>query len=92
MARTKDLCPLLFVEAATLIFGMGNGIALVAVPWLVLELTGRATAAGNVPTATLLPLVVSSVFSGTVGDLLSDLPDISPDETDGHRIVTSWAH
>jgi MFS family permease len=50
--------------------GMGNGIALIALPWIVLELTGEATAAAIVATATALPLVVSSVFSGTVVDLL----------------------
>ncbi len=69
-ARTNDLRPLLFLEAATLISGMGNGISLVALPWLVLEMTGRATAAGVVAAAMAVPLVVSSVFSGTVVDLL----------------------
>jgi MFS family permease len=69
-ARTNDLRPLLLVEAATLMSGMGNGIALVALPWIVLELTGEATSAAIVATATALPLVVSSVFSGTVVDLL----------------------
>jgi MFS family permease len=69
-ARSNDLRPLLLVEAATLMSGMGNGIALVALPWIVLELTGAATAAAIVATATALPLVVSSVFSGTVVDLL----------------------
>jgi MFS family permease len=58
------------VEGATLMSGMGNGIVLIALPWIVLELTGEATAAGIVATATALPLVVSSVFSGTVVDLL----------------------
>jgi MFS family permease len=67
---TSDLRPLLFVEAATLMSGMGNGIALIALPWIVLELTGEATAAGIVATAAALPLVISSVFSGTVVDLL----------------------
>lgn len=70
IGRTKDLRPLLLLEAATLISGTGNGISLVALPWLVLELTGRATAAGIVATAMALPLVASSVFSGTVVDLL----------------------
>jgi MFS family permease len=70
MGEPKDLRPLLFLEAATLVSGTGNGISLVALPWLVLELTGRATAAGVVATAMAVPLVVSSVFSGTVVDLL----------------------
>lgn len=50
--------------------GLGNGVAIVALPWLALELTGKATAAGLVTTATALPLVVSSLFSGTLVDLL----------------------
>jgi len=69
-ARTNDLRPFLLVESATLISGMGNGISLVALPWLVLELTGKATAAGIVAAAMAVPLVVSSVFSGTVVDML----------------------
>lgn len=62
--------PLLLVEAATLLSGIGNGVALVALPWLVLERTGSATAAGVVAAATGLPLLLSSLISGTVVDLL----------------------
>lgn len=66
----RDRTPLVLVEVATLMSGVGNGVALVALPWLAIELTGRATAASIVATATALPLVVSSLFSGTVVDLL----------------------
>ena len=38
--------PLALFEAATLVSGTGNGVATVALPWLVLERTGSATAAG----------------------------------------------
>ncbi|MER7330848.1 MULTISPECIES: MFS transporter [unclassified Micromonospora] len=62
--------PLLLVEAATLLSGIGNGVATVALPWLVLERTGSATAAGLVAAATALPLLLSSLVSGTVVDLL----------------------
>ncbi|MGW0435212.1 MFS transporter [Micromonospora sp. NPDC003197] len=62
--------PLLLVEAATLLSGIGNGVATVALPWLVLERTGSPTAAGVVAAATALPLLVSSLFSGTVVDLV----------------------
>ncbi|MFG3703138.1 MFS transporter [Micromonospora sp. NPDC047670] len=62
--------PLLLVEAATLLSGIGNGVATVALPWLVLERTGSATAAGVVAAATALPLLLSSLVSGTVVDLL----------------------
>ncbi|MFG3710728.1 MFS transporter [Micromonospora sp. NPDC047730] len=62
--------PLLLVEAATLLSGIGNGVSTVALPWLVLERTGSATAAGLVAAATALPLLLSSLVSGTVVDLL----------------------
>ena len=40
--------PLVLLEAATVLSGAGNGIALVVLPWLVLERTGNAGAAGLV--------------------------------------------
>ncbi|MCM0674652.1 MFS transporter [Micromonospora phytophila] len=69
-ARPRRRTPLLLVEAATLLSGTGNGVATVALPWLVLERTGSATAAGVVAAATALPLLLSSLVSGTVVDLL----------------------
>ncbi|MGN9811860.1 MFS transporter [Micromonospora sp. BQ11] len=62
--------PLLLLEGATLLSGAGNGVATVALPWLVLERTGSATAAGVVAAATALPLLLSSLFAGTVVDLI----------------------
>ncbi|MBO4209373.1 MFS transporter [Micromonospora echinofusca] len=62
--------PLLLVEGATLLSGTGNGVATVALPWLVLERGGGPTAAGLVAAATALPLLVASLVSGTVVDLL----------------------
>ncbi|MFY1597497.1 MFS transporter [Micromonospora sp. WMMD737] len=62
--------PLLLVEAATLLSNTGNGVANVALPWLVLERTGSPTAAGVVAAATALPLLLSGLVSGTVVDLL----------------------
>ena len=62
--------PLALLEAATLVSGTGNGVATVALPWLVLERTGSATATGMVAAATALPLLLSSLFSGTVVDLV----------------------
>jgi MFS family permease len=49
---------------------MGNGVAMVVLPWLVLEVTGSASAAGLVASATLLPLLVSSLFVGTIVDMV----------------------
>jgi len=62
--------PLVLLEGATLLSGIGNGVALVALPWLILERTGSATAAGVVAAATALPLLASSLFSGTLVDLV----------------------
>lgn len=72
MTRTvhRRRAPLLLVEAATLLSATGNGVAIVALPWLVLERTGSATAAGVVAAASGLPLLLSSLLSGTVVDLL----------------------
>ncbi|MGH3454101.1 MAG: MFS transporter, partial [Nocardioidaceae bacterium] len=62
--------PLLLLEVGNLIAGVGNGVALVVLPWLVLDLTGSASAAGAVAAATLLPLLLSSMFTGTVVDIV----------------------
>ncbi len=69
-AGRRDRTPLALLEIATLLSGIGNGVALVALPWLALQLTGTATAASVVATATAVPLVASSLFSGTVVDLV----------------------
>ncbi|MBI5231337.1 MAG: MFS transporter [Coriobacteriales bacterium] len=62
--------PLVLLESAVIVSGSGNGIASVAIPWLVLERTGMPTAAGVVGAATALPLLASSLFSGAVVDTL----------------------
>lgn len=64
------MAPLLLVEAATLLSNTGNGVANVALPWLVLERTGSATAAGVVAAAAALPMLLSGLVSGTIVDLL----------------------
>jgi MFS family permease len=62
--------PLVLLETATLVSGAGNGAALVVLPWIVLERTGSAGSAGLLAAATALPLLLSSLFSGTVVDTL----------------------
>lgn len=64
------LRPLLLLEAGTLLTGIGNGVALVVLPWLVLDLTGSAAAAGLVASAQIVPLLVASLFSGTIVDMV----------------------
>ncbi len=62
--------PFVFLEASVVFSGAGNGVASVAIPWLVLERTGDPAAAGIVGAATALPLLASSVFSGALADTL----------------------
>jgi len=63
------LGPLALLESAVLVSGVGNGIALVTIPWLVLERTGQALSAGLVGAATAVPLLVSALFSGSIVDI-----------------------
>ena len=64
----RRLGPLVLLESAVLVSGIGNGIAAVSIPWLVLERTGQATAAGLVGAATAIPLLLSALFSGSIVD------------------------
>ncbi|MFF0818424.1 MFS transporter [Rhodococcus sp. NPDC003318] len=72
--ETRRLTPLLLVNLATLLSSTGNGITIVALPWLVLQQTGRATDAAVVAGAATLPLLLSSLFSGTVVDRFGRRP------------------
>jgi len=58
------------VEAATALSGVANGISMVAVPWLVLEITGSASSAGLLAGVTAVPLVIAALFAGSVVDLV----------------------
>jgi MFS family permease len=70
MSSGRHRGPILLLESGTLISGIGNGVALVVLPWLVLERTGSASAAGVVSALSLLPLLAASVISGTLVDLV----------------------
>lgn len=71
---TRRYGPLVLINLATLLSATGNGIVVVALPWLVLERTGRATDAAVVAGAATLPLLLSSLFSGTVVDRFGRRP------------------
>ena len=43
---------------------------MVVLPWLVLEITGSATAAGGIAAATLVPVLLSSLVVGTFIDMV----------------------
>ncbi len=65
-----SLTPFLLLASGTLAAGIGNGIAIVALPWLVLERIGSATSAALVAAAASVPLLFASLISGTVVDLV----------------------
>ena len=66
----RRLRPFVALEVSALTSGMGNGVVMVAFPWLALELTGSPTAAGVMSAITALPLLLSLVFSGVAVDML----------------------
>ncbi len=74
MTTTRRFGPLILLNVATLLSATGNGIVIVALPWLVLEQTGRATDAAIVGGAATLPLLLASLFSGTVVDRFGRRP------------------
>ncbi|MFL6180479.1 MAG: MFS transporter [Actinomycetes bacterium] len=69
MTRARVM-PFIALEGSTLLAGLANGVAMIALPWLVLDLTGRADAAGLVALVSGVPTLFASLFSGTVVDIL----------------------
>ncbi|AKS33049.1 MFS transporter [Mycolicibacterium goodii] len=62
--------PLLLIFFAALMAGAGNGISLVAFPWLVLQRNGSAVDASIVAMAGTLPLLVATLIAGAAVDYL----------------------
>ncbi|QZT55596.1 MFS transporter [Mycolicibacterium austroafricanum] len=62
--------PLLLILFAALMAGTGNGISLVAFPWLVLQRTGSALDASIVAMAGTLPLLAATLIAGAAVDFL----------------------
>lgn len=50
--------------------GTANGVSMIVFPWLVLERTGSASAAGALGAITALPLLASFLFAGVIVDLV----------------------
>ena len=67
---TRNWLPFGALEAATVFSGTANGISMIAFPWLVLEATGSASAAGALGAITAAPLLVSFLFSGVFVDIV----------------------
>lgn len=69
MIKTK-YGPLYLIFFAALTAGAGNGISLVAFPWLVLQRHGSAVEASIVAMAGTLPLLVATLIAGAAVDYL----------------------
>lgn len=65
IVRHRALAGLLSAQAVS---ATGTAMSLVAVPWLVLEITGSATALGLVAFSMALPLVVAKAVTGPIID------------------------
>jgi H+ antiporter protein len=62
--------PLSLILFAALMAGAGNGISIVAFPWLVLQRNGSAVNASIVAMAGTLPLLVATLIAGAAVDYL----------------------
>ncbi len=62
--------PLLLILFAALMAGAGNGISIVAFPWLVLQRNGSALDASIVAMAGTLPLLAATLIAGAAVDKL----------------------
>jgi len=69
-APTTRRGPLLLILFAALMAGAGNGISIVAFPWLVLQKTGSAIDASIVAIAGTLPLLAATLIAGAAVDFL----------------------
>ncbi len=62
--------PLYVILFAALMAGAGNGISIVAFPWLVLQRTGSALDASIVAMAGTIPLLVATLIAGAAVDYI----------------------
>ena len=67
---SKKRVPLTLILFAALMAGAGNGISIVAFPWLVLQRNGSALDASLVAMAGTLPLLASTLIAGTAVDYI----------------------
>lgn len=69
-SSARDRKPLLAVFVSDAISLSGNAVAVVAIPWFVLELTGSAALTGVTAFFTVLPTVIALFLGGTIVDRL----------------------
>ncbi|MBI5030726.1 MAG: MFS transporter [Chloroflexi bacterium] len=90
MAETamRQRLPIFALFAANAISLTGNVLAVVAIPWFVLQTTGSATQTGITGFFTVLPIVVAAFFGGSLVDRLGfKRASISADLTSGVAIA-----
>ena len=68
--RNSRRGPVFLILFAALMAGAGNGISIVAFPWLVLQRTGSALDASLVAMAGTLPLLASTLIAGAAVDYI----------------------
>ena len=66
----KRLLPFVLHQVSNVASGVGNGVVLIVIPWLVLDRTGSAIAAGTVAAMSALPGIFVSPLVGVVIDRL----------------------
>ncbi|MCH9729035.1 MAG: MFS transporter [Actinomycetia bacterium] len=69
-SRSRSRSPMMLILFAALMAGAGNGISIVAFPWLVLQRTGSALDASVVAMAGTLPLLAATLIAGAAVDFL----------------------
>ena len=68
MTVRKKRAPLAALMAANAISMVGNVLAMIAVPWFVLQTTGSAAKTGLAAFFTALPAIIAAFFGGTLVD------------------------
>jgi len=66
----KRLVPFALHQLSNVASGIGNGVVLIVIPWLVLDRTGSAVATGTVAAMSVLPVIFISPLIGVVIDHL----------------------
>lgn len=69
-AASRQHLPIFALFTANAISMIGNVLAVVAIPWFVLQTTGSATQTGITGFFTILPVVVAAFFGGSLVDRL----------------------
>ncbi len=101
--RNSNRGPAFLILFATLMAAAGDGVSIVAFPWLVLQREGSAGQASIVASATMLPLLFATLVAGTavdyfgrrrvsmVADALSGAAVAGPIDRMGRRPGVRWA-